>query len=106
MNVAERLADVTERGFWDDYMAAYEDCLGATSKDEAPWYIVPADDKKNARLIISQVVLDTLGALHPAYPETTAERRRELAMIREQLEAEAPKASPPSQPKQKDHAVM
>jgi PPK2 family polyphosphate:nucleotide phosphotransferase len=82
------MADVTEREYWADYMSAYEDCLSATSTEAAPWYVVPADDKKNARLIVSQVVLDALRALHPAYPVTTPERRRELAVIREQLETE------------------
>ena len=52
--------DVAERARWKDYMRAYEDCLSATSTDHAPWYIVPADDKPNARLIVSQVVLDTM----------------------------------------------
>ncbi|MDP4006559.1 ADP-polyphosphate phosphotransferase [Methylobacterium sp. NEAU K] len=82
------LADVAERAHWNDYMTAYEECLAATSTDEAPWYVMPADDKLNARLLISQVVLDALAELHPAYPETSPERRRELAAIREQLEQE------------------
>ena len=66
-------------------MKAYEDCLEATSTDEAPWYVVPADDKKNARLIISRIVLDTLEALKLAYPESSEERRLELLAMREQL---------------------
>ena len=49
-----------ERERWKDYMAAYEDCLEATSTEHAPWYVVPADDKENARLIVSQVLLDTM----------------------------------------------
>lgn len=79
-------ADVEERKFWKAYMKAYEHCLGATSTSDSPWYVVPADDKENARLIVSQVVLDTLRGLHSAFPETTPDRRRELAAIREQLE--------------------
>ena len=57
------IADIEERGFWKQYMQAYEACLSATSTDIAPWYVVPADDKKNARLIISTIILDTFKAL-------------------------------------------
>jgi PPK2 family polyphosphate:nucleotide phosphotransferase len=78
-------SDIEERKFWDDYMEAYEDCLSATSNRHAPWYIVPADDKLNARLIISQIVVDTLSSLDLSYPTTTAERRTELQAIRKQL---------------------
>lgn len=79
------LADIEERAFWDDYMDAYEDCLGATSTSDSPWYVIPADDKKNARLIVSQVVLDTLEALKMKFPETDAKRQRELQAIRKRL---------------------
>jgi PPK2 family polyphosphate:nucleotide phosphotransferase len=79
------LADIQERGFWKEYMKAYEHCLGETSTDTAPWYIVPADDKLNTRLIISQVVLDTLERLGPAFPTVDAKRRRELQAIRRRL---------------------
>jgi len=80
------LADIHERKYWKHYMRAYEDCLNATSTHHAPWYVVPADDKENARLIISQIVLDALNELKMAYPKTTAERRLELESIRKQLE--------------------
>jgi hypothetical protein len=66
-------------------MKAYEECLQATSTHHAPWYVVPADDKENARLIVSQIVLDTLGDFKMAYPKTTATRRRELHAIRKLL---------------------
>lgn len=79
------ISDVRERNYWEHYMKAYEACLGATSSQHAAWYVVPADDKKNARLIVSGIVLDALKELKMAYPKTTAERRRELASIREQL---------------------
>ena len=79
------LADVEERKFWKDYMKAYEECLSATSTRHAPWYVVPADDKENARLIVSRIVLDTLEGLEMAYPKTSAERHRELLAIRERL---------------------
>jgi PPK2 family polyphosphate:nucleotide phosphotransferase len=80
------LADVEERKYWKAYMAAYEDCLSATSTRQAPWYVVPADDKDNARLIVSQIVLDMLQALQLRYPTRTAARRRELHAIRARLE--------------------
>ena len=79
------LADVEERKFWKQYMKAYEKCLWATSTSDAPWYVVPADDKENARLIVSQIVLDTLEGLKMTYPKTSAERRQELQSIRKQL---------------------
>jgi len=80
------LADIHERKYWKDYMAAYEACLGATSTHHAPWYAVPADDKENARAIVSQIVLDTLKELKMAYPKTTAKRKEELESIRKLLE--------------------
>jgi len=79
------LADVQERNYWKHYMKAYEECLNATSIPHAPWYVVPADDKENARLIVSQIVLDALHDLKMAYPKTTAKRRRELKSIRKLL---------------------
>jgi len=78
-------ADVEEREFWNDYMEAYEECLGATSTSEAPWYVVPADDKENARLIVSQIVLDTLEGLKMSFPKTSEDRRHELLAIRSRL---------------------
>ena len=78
-------ADIHERKFWKHYMKAYEHCFHATSTHHAPWYVVPADDKENARLIVSQIVLDALGGLKMAYPKTTAKRRLELQAIKKQL---------------------
>ncbi|SEJ27677.1 polyphosphate:nucleotide phosphotransferase, PPK2 family [Propionispira arboris] len=77
--------DIEERQYWDDYMEAYEECLGATSTKESPWYIVPADDKENSRLIISTIILDTLNKMKLSYPETDAKRREELQVIRKSL---------------------
>jgi PPK2 family polyphosphate:nucleotide phosphotransferase len=79
------MADVEERKFWKDYMKAYEACLTATTTDDAAWYIVPADDKRNARLIVSRIVLDTLESLRLTYPKAGAGKRRELAAIRKRL---------------------
>ncbi|MGA9778551.1 MAG: ADP-polyphosphate phosphotransferase [Verrucomicrobiia bacterium] len=79
------LADIHERKYWKHYMKAYEDCLAATSTQHAPWFIVPADDKENTRLIVSRIVLDTLDEFKMAYPKTTMKRRRELKSIRKEL---------------------
>jgi PPK2 family polyphosphate:nucleotide phosphotransferase len=79
------LADSRERKYWKRYMKAYEDCLNATSTHHAPWHVVPADDKENARLIVSQIVLDSLRDLKMSYPKTTAKRRRKLKSIRRRL---------------------
>ena len=79
------LADIHERKYWKHYMQAFEDCLVATSTHEAPWFVVPADDKENARLIVSQIVMDALDGLKMAYPKTTAKRGRELNSIRKLL---------------------
>jgi len=78
-------SDIEERQRWTDYMKAYEACLSATSTTHAPWFVVPADDKKNARLIVSEIVLDVFKELGMAYPKPTAERRRELQAIRKTL---------------------
>ena len=80
-------ADIKERGYWKQYMEAYEACLAATSTTEAPWYVVPADDKENARLIVSRIILDTLGDLKMAYPVSTDRRNAELLAIRKELDA-------------------
>lgn len=78
-------ADVEERRLWDRYMKAYEECLSATSTEHAPWYIVPADDKKNARLIVSSVLHETLRGLDMCYPTADTQRRRELRKLRKVL---------------------
>jgi PPK2 family polyphosphate:nucleotide phosphotransferase len=77
--------DLEERKYWNRYQDAFEDCLRATSTDHAPWYAVPADDKENARLIVSQILLDTLGGLKMQLPQVTDDRRGELQHIREAL---------------------
>jgi len=77
--------DIKERGFWKQYMHAYEECLGATSTRNAPWYVVPADDKHTTQLIVSQVILDTFKGMKMSYPETSPARKLELQEIRKQL---------------------
>jgi PPK2 family polyphosphate:nucleotide phosphotransferase len=78
-------ADIEERAFWPQYMDAYEKCLSTTSTHESPWYIVPADDKHNTWLIVSEIILETLQSLKMSYPMPPEARRRELLGIREQL---------------------
>ena len=78
-------SDIHERKYWKQYMKAYEDCFRATSTRHAPWHVVPADDKENARLIVSQIVLDAMADLKMAYPKTTAKRRLELRAIKKLL---------------------
>ena len=78
-------ADINERAFWDEYMHAYEECLSATSTHDAPWYVVPADDKHNARLIISRIILDTFESLELTYPKAGKEHRKALQAMRKQL---------------------
>jgi PPK2 family polyphosphate:nucleotide phosphotransferase len=85
--------DLAERERWDDYLSAYEECLAATSTKQAPWYVVPADDKPNARLIVSEIVVATLKALKLQLPPEDAARKRELSLARRRLLAEsAPRA--------------
>jgi len=79
------LADVEERKYWKHYMKAYEKALSATSTKKAPWYVVPADDKRNARLIVSRAVLDEFETLELTYPRTSRKRRRELLRLRSRL---------------------
>ncbi|WP_375724980.1 polyphosphate kinase 2 family protein [Arcobacter sp. KX21116] len=81
-------SDIQERKFWKQYMKAYEDCLNATSTENSPWYVIPADDKKNSRLIISKIILDTLKSLQLTYPVASEEHRQELQDIRNQLTKE------------------
>jgi len=79
------LTDIHERKYWKQYAAAFEECLNATSTEASPWFVVPADDKENARLIISRIVMDALKDLKMSYPKTTAKRKAELQAIRKLL---------------------
>jgi len=78
--------DIEEREYWSDYMAAYEACLEGTSTRHSPWFIVPADDKQNTRLIISEIILHTLRKLKMKYPVLDEKRRNELRSLRKLLE--------------------
>ena len=74
-------ADIKERDRWDDYQQAYEDCINATATKTAPWYVVPADDKKNMRLIVSQIIIEKLKSLDMDFPQTDAKRHAELQRL-------------------------
>jgi PPK2 family polyphosphate:nucleotide phosphotransferase len=80
-------ADIEERAFWKDYRKAYDHCLAATSTRDAPWHVVPADDKPLARLIVSHIILDELESLDMAYPKPDHQRLEEFVKIRKQLES-------------------
>lgn len=79
-------SDIEERKYWKDYRKAYEACLSATSSADAPWYVVPADDKPTARLIVSQILLDLMESLDLKPPKVNPKRRAELAAMRAALE--------------------
>ena len=78
-------SDIKERKFWNDYAKAYEVCLASTSNEKAPWYIVPADDKKNARLIISKILLEHFKAMDPQYPTVSKKKQAELKRFKNEL---------------------
>lgn len=79
------LSDIHEREYWKHYVKAYEECLSSTSTHYAPWHIIPADNKENARLIVSQIVLDVFNDLKMAYPKSTPKRKRDLQAMRKHL---------------------
>ncbi len=79
------LGDLKERELWSAYQSAYEDCIAATTTADSPWYVVPADDKPNARLIVARVIADALEAMAPELPELPKEREAELQTARKQL---------------------
>jgi len=80
--------DVEERKHWKQYRKAYEACLAATSTGDAPWHVVPADDKLTARLLVSEIILEAMEDLDMSLPPLTEERKQELARLRKELEAD------------------
>ncbi len=78
-------ADLEERKLWKQYRKAYEDCLSATSTEHSPWYVIPADDKRNTRLILSQIVVNTLRGLKMSYPKPTLQSAQQLREVRKLL---------------------
>ncbi len=81
-------ADLKERGYWDDYMAAYEKAIQETAADYAPWYVIPADDKDNMRLIVSKAILHEMKKMDMSYPEIDDARMLELSKYKDQLKGE------------------
>jgi PPK2 family polyphosphate:nucleotide phosphotransferase len=81
-------ADVQERGHWKEYMHAYEDAIRATATDDAPWYVVPADNKWFTRVIVAAAIIDALAGLDLHYPKVGKEKRKALAAARRRLLAE------------------
>lgn len=80
-------SDFREREFWPKYQQAYEEVIRATSTEEAPWYVIPADDKKNARLLVSHILVETLAKLELDYPEPTSEQERFIREMKKELKA-------------------
>jgi PPK2 family polyphosphate:nucleotide phosphotransferase len=95
------LSDLREREYWKDYQKAYAECLGTTSSKQAPWYVVPADRKKDARLIISSVILEALRGLKMSYPKPDKKRRKELQITHQMLMKEG-KAGPKGKSSEED----
>jgi PPK2 family polyphosphate:nucleotide phosphotransferase len=81
-------ADVAERALWPEYMKAYEACIDATATKDAPWYVVPADDKKNMRLIVSEIILARMREMQLSFPQVSEARRAALQAFRAQLESD------------------
>ncbi len=79
-------SDITERQYWSEYMKVYEICLRKTSTKKSPWFIIPADDKETARLIISEIILKNLEKLKLTYPVTSPDEKARLLLLRSQLE--------------------
>ena len=82
------MADVKERGFWKDYQAAYDEMIRNTATKNAPWYVVPADNKWYTRLVVASAIIDTLDGLNLRFPDADAEVKKELQKVRAGLLAE------------------
>jgi len=79
------MADIKEREFWKDYKEAYEELIQKTATKHAPWYVVPADNKWFARLVVASAIVEALGDLHLDFPDVDKEKKKELQQIREAL---------------------
>ena len=85
------LGDIAERKLWGKYMDAYEDMIGATSRPEAPWYVIPADNKPFARLVVSAALIETLEGLNLHFPKVSGTALAEMQQVRTALLAEGAK---------------
>lgn len=81
-------SDIKERGYWNDYMQAFEECINATSTSWAPWFVIPADDKWKMRALVSMIITEKIQSLDLEYPEVSDEKREHLKQIKEKLEKE------------------
>jgi PPK2 family polyphosphate:nucleotide phosphotransferase len=81
-------SDVRERRYWDDYMHAYEEAIQTTASKDAPWFVVPADNKWFTRLVVAAAIVEAVEELDLKYPKVTAEQKKDLAAARAELEAE------------------
>ena len=81
-------SDVKERKFWNDYMHAFEEAIGATASKHAPWYVVPADNKWFSRLLVAAAIVEAMASLDLAYPKIDAAKKKELAAVRVALSRE------------------
>jgi polyphosphate kinase 2 (PPK2 family) len=79
------MADVKERGFWKDYQLAYEEMIQNTATKQAPWYVIPADNKWFTRLAVASAIIEALHGLDLQFPEVDAEKKRELEKVRKAL---------------------
>ena len=82
------IGDAKERGHWDDYQEAYEDMIRATATKDAPWYVVPADNKWFTRVVVAAAIIDALGSLDLKFPQVDDDKKEELAAARIALERE------------------
>jgi len=81
-------ADIRERGFWDNYMHAYEEAICATAAKAAPWYVVPADNKWFTRIVVAAAIVEAVEKLDLAYPTVSDAQKKELAAAHAELDAE------------------
>jgi len=81
-------ADARERGFWKDYMAAYQEMIQNTSTEDAPWYVIPADNKSYARIAVASAIINALDRMNLEYPKVSEEKIAELQEIKKQLLAD------------------
>ncbi|WP_247232706.1 PPK2 family polyphosphate kinase [Telluribacter sp. SYSU D00476] len=85
------VGDVDEREHWDDYQQAYEDCINATATELAPWYVIPADDKKNMRLLVGKIIVEEMKKLDMNYPAITEEQRQHLQQLVDVIQGQTSK---------------
>ena len=82
------MSDVTERGYWSDYMRAYEEAIRATASKRAPWFVMPADNRWFTRLVVAAAVVEAVEELHLSYPRVSPQKMKELRAIRAVLARE------------------